>query len=57
MTQSQIKEHIKEIKISIIELTESNDKGALILANDDLKYYESLLNGLPIPAFSKTVSN
>lgn len=51
MNQSQIKEQITEIKKSIIELTESNDKGALILANDDLKYYETLLSD------SKTVSN
>ncbi len=61
MTQSQIKEHIteniKEIKLSIIELTESNDKGALILANNDLKYYETLLSGFSIPARVKTVSN
>ncbi len=46
MNELIIKEEIQEIKKSIIELTESNDKGALILANDDLRYYETLLSGL-----------
>ena len=42
MDKSEIKEQITKIKKSIIELIESNDKGALIMANEDLKYYESL---------------
>ncbi len=61
MTQSQIKEHIteniKEIKKSIIYLTALNDHNALIMANNDLKYYEILLSGFSIPARINTVSN
>lgn len=59
MTQSQIKEHIKEnikeIKISIIYLNKFNE--SLSMANNDLKYYEILLSGFSIPARCKTVSN
>ena len=57
MNQLTIKEHIKEIKKSIIYLNKINDKGALVMANNDLKYYEILLSGFCIPALVKTVSN
>ena len=41
MNQSIIKEHIGEIKKSIIY--NINDKGSLVMAKNDLKYYEALL--------------
>ena len=44
MNQLQINGHIKEIKQSIVELTESNDHEAAILAKYDLLYYEALLD-------------
>jgi len=61
MTQSQIKEHIKEnireIKKSIIYLDKINDKGALIMANNDLNYFETLLSGFSTPDLNSMVSN
>ncbi len=45
MGKEEIMQHLKEIKISIIHLTEKNDRDALIYANNDLKYYQCLLSG------------
>ena len=56
MNQS-ITQHIKQIKKSIIYLDKINDKGALIMANNDLTYYETLSSGFSIPALINTVSN
>ncbi len=45
MNQLIIKDNIREIKKSIIYLTALNDHDALIMANNDLIYYEFLLSG------------
>jgi len=55
MNQSQIIEHIKEIKKSIIYLDNINE--SLVMAINDLTYYEILLCGFSIPARINTVSN
>jgi len=57
MNQRAVKEHIKSINQSIIYLSNINDKGGLVLAINDLFYYESLVNGFSIPALNRMVSN
>jgi len=45
MNELTIKEHIKELKKSIIYLDKINHKGAVIMAKDDLKHFQLLLSG------------
>ena len=45
MNKEEITQHINQIKIAIIHLTELNDRDALIYAHNDLKYYNLLLDG------------
>ena len=44
MNKDQVIEHINKINISIVELKESHDNGAVTLAHNDLTYYEHLLS-------------
>ena len=57
MNQRAVKEHIKSINQSIIYLSKINDKGGLVLAINDLFYYECLVDGFSIPALNRMVSN
>ena len=50
MNQSEIKDHIKKLRNSVNYLSKINDKGALILAKNDLEYYEALIDGLSTPS-------
>ena len=44
MNKHEIIEHINGINISIIQLKERHDNGAVICAQNDLTYYQNLLS-------------
>ena len=50
MNQSEIKEHITKLRNSVNYLSKINDKGALILAKNDLEYYKALIDGFSTPS-------
>ena len=43
MNKDAVIEHINQINLSIVELNKTNDMGAIVLAHNDLIYYEHLL--------------